>query len=114
MDESPKRYIAICRLEAKREGATALDAMKAVKRLVDRWSKGQAETIGQADQGYFSAFVLLSAKPAGMMTAEFRNEPGIGPRDSMIIIEAGEDFASAGFSLVGTWLQRRSVGKSPE
>lgn len=42
------------------------------------------------------------------------NEGKIGSRDSLIVIEAGEDFSFAGFSLVGTWLQRRPGRKSPE
>lgn len=102
-----RRYLALFRIGSETPRDRALTTMQTIAGLVDRWSGKEREAVFHADSGYFSAFLLSSSKPAGAMQAEFRNSPGIGSADAVLILEVGEDYGGAGFSRAWTWLQRR-------
>lgn len=100
-----KRYCVIIQLDKSASLARIAGAMPIILDMMKGWSKGEMENLCRSNDGQLSGFVIKSTKPPEMMRAEFGNSGATINGDTIMIFEIGADFASTGFTRVGTWLQ---------
>ena len=101
----PRVYFVLFKLARETDNARLHEVGPILRRLLTRWSRGGNEAVCLSNDLHLSGYFLKTTKPAGMMQAEFRNEPGVSTDDSMIVFEVGPDFGGSGFSRAWTFLQ---------
>ena len=103
MDEG-RAYFAMFKLASDAHDRR-LNTLAVFMGLIDDWSSGERLAIAHADNGHLSAHFFKSKLNAGQMQARFREKPGVGKDDSILIFEVGSDYNGSGFSRAWTWLQ---------
>ena len=90
-----------------------LESAKPIKEIIERISNGNYQLVFTADSGDSFGYFLRSKEKASLISAHIQgstNKTGAAPllnRDSILVLEVGDDFYGYGFSKGWSWLQHR-------
>ena len=105
-EESSRRYCVLFQLKKSSGISRVAGTVPALVALVDRWSKGNKESVCRSNDGQLFGYLFKSSKPEAMMRSEFDSSTATDNDDAIFIFEIGEKFMNlGGFSRAMTWLQ---------